>query len=395
MTHSPTISDLLRRVRARWRTLAVFHAAGRGALACAAVVVLALIVSHWSARAPLALAATGGIAVALLAGVVAWTFWSLRGPPSNVRVARFIEERAASLEDRLASAIDLVASGRHAQSPAIAEPMLADAAARARQVDLDAIVPAEALRRAAFQAGAAAVLLRRVRVVAREPAREAYDAAWLSLFPAHVGLVVTPGDARITAGTALTIEASLAGNRAPVMPQVQIGDGENWRAVTMASGGTGRFRLALESVTGPFKYRVVAGAVTSPIYAVAVAHPPRVTRIDVDYTFPASLGLKPRTEEDSGDIYAPAGTDVRVRIHTDRPAAAGRLTFGGGQALPLSARAPDLWTAALKVVEDTSYRVALADGEGARARATWSISFARSPIGRPKSTSSSRRAIGR
>ena len=89
-----------------------------------------------------------------------------------------------------------------------------------------------------------------------------------------------------------------------------------------------------------------------------------MTRIDVDYTFPAELGLKPRTEEDSGDIYAPAGTDVRVRVHTDRPAAAGRLTLGGGQALPLAADAPDLWTASLKVVEDTSYRVALADGEG-------------------------------
>ena len=359
-----TIADLVARVRARWRTLAALHAVARGALGCAAVIVVALIVAVWSAHVPIALAATGAIAVAGLAAVAAWTAWPLRDSPSDARVGRFIEERAPTLDDRLVSAIDLIASGRHAQSPAIAEPMLADAAARAGQVDLDAIVPDAALRRAWLHAGVAALLLAFVVLASREPAREAYDAASLSLFPAHVKLIVSPGDARITAGTALTIEARLAGNRAPVTPQVQIGDGENWRATTMAGDGTGRFRLALESITGSFKYRVVAGPVTSSTYAIAVAHPPRVTRIDVDYTFPASLGLKPRTEEDSGDIYAPAGTDVRVRIHTDRPAATGHLTLGGSQALALSANAPDLWTASLKVVEDTSYRVALADGEG-------------------------------
>src|SRR5206468_10363466 len=126
----------------------------------------------------------------------------------------------------------------------------------------------------------------------------------------------------------------------------------------------GRFGLALGSVTAPFKYRVVAGPVTSPTYAIAVAHPPRVARIDVDYTFPAALGLKPRTEEDSGDIYAPAGTDVRVRIHTDRPAAAGRMTLGDGKSLPLSSDAAAVWSATLKIVDDTSYRVALADRSG-------------------------------
>ena len=75
---------------------------------------------------------------------------------------------------------------------------------------------------------------------------------------------------------------------------------------------------SLEAVATPFKYRVVAGPITSPTYTVGVAHPPRVTRIDVDYTYPPTLGLEPRTEEDSGDVYAPAGTDVRLRVRTDR-----------------------------------------------------------------------------
>ena len=362
-THVQAIGDLLTRVRARWRMLAWLNAAVRAGLGGAAVIVVSLIVALWTVRAPLALALTGATALACFAAVVAWMLWPLRRSPSDVRVGRFIEEREPALEDRLVSAIDLMASDRHAQSPAIAAPMLADAAARAERVDLNAIVPDAALRGAWMQS-AGRPLLALIVLAAGEPARQAYDAGWLTLFPAHVRLIVAPGDARIAAGAALTIQAHLAGNRAPVLPQVQIGDGENWRAAPMTRDQNGGFRLTLESISVPFRYRVVAGGLMSSTYAVSVAHPPRVTRIDVDYTFPPSLGLKPRTEEDSGDIYAPAGTDVRVRIHTDRPASAGRLTLDGGRTLPLAAHAPDAWTASMKVVEDTSYRIVLGDSEG-------------------------------
>ncbi len=342
----------------------MLQAAVRAALAAAAVVVVALIVSHWAERAPLALVLTGASALAAVLAAVVWALAPLRHVPSDARVARFIEERAPSLGDRLVTAVDVLNAGRHPGAPTLAEQMVADAASRARVIDLDAIVPWVVVRRAGVRAGAAALLLGAVVFLALEPARQAYDAASLTLFPARVRLDVTPGSARIRAGAALAIEAMLVGSRAPVTPQVQIGDGDNWRAANMARDASGRFRLALESVTGPFKYRVVAGPVISPTYAITVAHPPRVTRIDVDYTFPASLGLKPRTEDDSGDIYAPAGTDVRVRVHTDRPAAAGHMALGHGKTLALSSEAGGVLAASLTVVDDNSYRVALADAEG-------------------------------
>ena len=246
------------------------------------------------------------LAIAALVRAVA----PLRRAPSDLRVARFVEERAPSLDDRLVTAVDMVSSGRQTSSPAIAEPLLADAAAQARAVDVDAIVSSETLRRAGFRAAAAAIVLVVVVIAARRTARQSYDAAALVLFPEHVGLSVTPGNARVKSGSAVTIAASLVGNHAPVAPavQMQVGDGDNWRQAAMAKDATGHYVLSLDSVTAPFKYRVSAGPITSPTYAIAVAHAPRVARIDVDYSYPAGLGLKPRTEEDSGDIYAPAGT---------------------------------------------------------------------------------------
>src|SRR5262249_2085099 len=141
-------------------------------------------------------------------------------------------------------------------------------------------------------------------------------------------------------------------------------DGDRWRVSEMTADAAGSFRLALPPVSAPFRYRVVAGAVTSPTFDVAVVIPPRVTRIDVHYTYPAGLRLAPPTETDGGDIYAPAGTDVRVQVFTDRPAAAGQMTLSGGSPIALASDRPNELSASLTVTADDSYRVQLADREG-------------------------------
>jgi hypothetical protein len=243
-------------------------------------------------------------------------------------------------------------------------PMLADAARRVREIDLDAIVPAEIVRRAMFQAAAGAMVLIAVVFVARDPARQAFDAASISLFPSRVGLDVTPGNARVKAGATLAIRARLVGNRAPVIAQLQIAAGDGWRTTEMTADGSGAFQLSLDAVHAPFKYRVLAGSITSPTYDIAVAHPPRVTRIDVDYDYPVALSLPPRTEKDSGDIYAPAGTNVRVHVFTDRAIAKGTMALGDGKQLALAADSPMEFSTSMKVVDDNSYRVALADDDG-------------------------------
>src|SRR6202021_2322588 len=158
--------------------------------------------------------------------------------------------------------------------------------------------------------------------------------------PARVALEVRPGDARLEAGMPLTIEARLVGNRAPVAAHGEVPGGGQGGAAVMARDRAGSYRLELESITAPFTYRVAAGTLTSRAFAVTVARVPRVTRIDLDYTYPPTLGLKPRSEQDGGDIYAPSASAVRVRIHTDREVATGRMILNGGQTLPFTSQSP-------------------------------------------------------
>ena len=143
-TYQP-IRELIDGVRARWRLLRLFRSAARGAAGASAVLAAGLVAAQWADRSPLALIAiVGGVGRAggRRAGVGARR--RSVSAPSDRRVARFIEERAPALDDRLVTAVDLVESGAAARPGAgavLAGPMLADAAARAQQVDLDAVFP--------------------------------------------------------------------------------------------------------------------------------------------------------------------------------------------------------------------------------------------------------------
>jgi hypothetical protein len=358
------IRRFLQRVRARLRALSALDAAARAALALSAVVAVALGV--WSlaslgGRSPIALASLLGVVLVLAASALVWGLLPLRGRPTDAQVARFIEERVPALGDRLATAVDIV---RRDTPSLLVGPLVEDAARRVDAIDVDEVVPGRRIRAGGFKAGAAAIALLVLAAMAREPARQSLDAASLALFPERVRLEIVPGHARVLQGAPLTIQARLIGNRAPVGARLEVGAGDLWRGTEMQAESGGGFRLAMPPAAADFQYRVVAGSITSPVYRVTVAHPPRVTRIDVDYAYPPALGLPPRTEMDSGDVYAPAGTDVTLHVHTDRPMASGQLSLADGRLIALSAGSPAQLTAAMKVVEDGAYRIALRDLDG-------------------------------
>ena len=372
------IRRLLQRVRARYRALSMLDAAMRAALAMSAVVGVALAawpVVSLDGRSPLALACVGGVALVLAAGAAVWGLLPLRDRPSDLQVARFIEERVPALDDLLVTAVDVAGSEAHAPSRIWLQRLLEDAARRADVLDPGDIVPGRHLRRCGLQAGAAAVVLLVLAFMAREPARQSLDAASLALFPARARLDVLPGDSRVKQGTPLVIRAHLVGNRAPIVARLEMGDGSLWRSTDMSGDGAGRFHLSIDAVASDFTYRVVAGTLVSPVYGVKVAQSPHVVRIDVDYTYPARLGLPARTDTDGGDVYAPAGTNVRLHVYTDRPVADGHLSLANSQSIALattsttsatttSATSSTHLTAAMTVAGDGSYRVALRDAEG-------------------------------
>jgi hypothetical protein len=363
------IRALLANVRARWRRLTLLHGVVRAALAATIVLAVLFTLTRLTAGAPGLLAALGLAALAAIVAGVVWGFRSTHQAPSDQQIARFIEEQVPSLDDRLVTAVD-VAQPEATDRPALADSMIADAARASASIDAAEIVPRERLRYWSYAAAAAALLFAIVTFAGRGVVRQSFDAVTLSLFPSHIRLDVTPGDARIEAGRPLKIEARLRGNRAPVTAQLlrAPAESDDWRAVDMEADAGGGYALAIDALSTSFRYMVSAGALKSPVFAVTVVQAPRVARIDVEYTYPKGLGLAPRVDEDGGDIYAPAGTDVKVRVHTDRRAASGQLMLAGGGEIQLAGDGSGVLTGSLQVNADNSYRVSLADAEGLTSR---------------------------
>lgn len=370
MSEFGPIQELINRVRARWRRLVLLDAAMRGALAVALIVGLALAITIWTSRAPVALAVLGAFALVAAIAAVVWAAWPARHTPSDRIVARFIEEQTPSLDERLVSAVDVATVRSAEERPALAGAMVRDAAKAASDVDPTSIVTEDALRKRSLRTAAAFVLLLAVLFAARHAARQALDAFALTLFPSTITLEVTPGSTRVQAGSGLTIDAHLVGNTAPVVAQLLRApvDAEDWQPTEMDSSGDGRFRLSLSSLSRSFRYKVLAGSASSSVFDVSVVRPPRVARIDVAYAYPSALGLAPRVEEDGGDIYGPEGTTVTIEVHSDAPVATGRMVLGADKTLDLKLQSPTVMTAQMQIAENGSYRVALADGDGMKSQ---------------------------
>ena len=136
---------------------------------------------------------------------------------------------------------------------------------------------------------------------------------------------------------------SAIGRRSVARCCERTGESDHWRAPEMTGDPAAQFPLAhARGRLTSFKYRVVAGAVTSPTYEVTVVRPPRVTRIDVDYTYPAALGLR-AAHRRGRRRHLRAGRHRRARSACTpigrRPT--GRLALGDGKPIALDARAPD------------------------------------------------------
>lgn len=363
------LHELIVKVRRRWFAAVALRTIGRAAVAASIPAIAAVVVDAVLAPQGGALMLLGAAAVLLSIVLAAVVVAAVEPRPDDRRVARFVEERAAlvpgsaSLEDTVVTAVDAAKPGAdHAPMSAL----IVSAAMR----KLDGITPAHlvtshAIRHAALLAGGGAVALAITLIVGWPSLTRAVETARLRWFPASVTVDVQPGDVRLVAGEALRIRARLlAGKREfnQLQPQLVVSSGTEQRSVAMNRQGSA-FEFDFESVDRTFTYRVVAGATKSAEYRVTALFPPRVERIDLLYRYPSFSGLAEREEHDGGDIYAPAGTRVRVRVHADKAIASGQLTLGGGR-VTLGGQDGRTADADLVLTRDDSYRIRLTDRDG-------------------------------
>ena len=351
---------VLARVRRRWQAMRLLHAAWRTAAAASVVLVCALL-AHWLMQphgaALILLWGVSGVLVLVLLVTVAV---SLASRPRDIQIARLVEERCEEFEDSLVTALS---TGSDAGGSPMSAAVVHQATEQVRSLDLDRVISRLTLRRAAAVAAAAGAALAVALVFSAPPAGQAVRAAGIYLFPERLGLDVRPGDARVIEGESFRVIARVSGG-VPVAPLLRLTVGSEWRDLVMEPSADG-FTTTVERVDRDFHYVVSAAGTTSAEYAVTVLYPPRVEQIDLHYEYPAAFGMKPRDEEDGGDVYGPAGTRVRITVRPTKPVRTARLALADGKAIPLTWRADlNALHGDMTIAEDGSYRVSLADTDG-------------------------------
>ena len=366
--HGAELRTALTRVRRRWLAARWLHALARVAVGACIGLLLVIGVELLVAPPDVPLLLVAGAALLATLAFGARVLWPLRRPPSDDRVARLVEESCPELEDRVASAAAISASG---PATGFRELVLADAAERLRGIEPARVVAPARLRRAAVRGVLALAVLAAVVALGSTPLSRIAATAWLHALPSGAELAVDPGDFRLMAGQPFRVSArfSSGGVTGRTPPILSVLDGMTPRDVRMRPAGDG-YLAEFPSVTRSFRYRVGAAAFTTRDYLVEALSPPRVTRIDVEYAYPAFTGLPPRVEEDGGDLFAPAGTAARLVVHTDKPVAEGALALSDGRRVALDDAGDGRRTATLVVEGNGRYAVRVVDAHGLSNRDT-------------------------
>jgi hypothetical protein len=132
----------------------------------------------------------------------------------------------------------------------------------------------------------------------------------------------------------------------------------------------GVFQYFFPNVVSDFEFRVQAGDAETPVYAVRVLVPPKVTDVRVRFSYPPHTRLEgaepPGWDQEEGNIKAPIGTVAEILAETSKEVREGNLRFSKRSLAGIPLRViPGPAVAGRFVVNiDGSYTIRLVGPEG-------------------------------
>ena len=260
-------------------------------------------------------------------------------------IARAVESNHPELQERISSAVELLAS-KDAPEVRGSTAMIAALVAEASQ-DISLLQPRrEVTLRGArpflLAAGVALAILAALLVGWPDKASRLLERAVAPFMNlpnvAADELTVTPGDAVIRPGESLRVEV-LSTNRAVRGADVHLlaRDGTTsvrpMLSLSESKDSQVHFSVVLPPAGQDFQYRVRASDALTRYYRVTVSPPPSVKGMDIRYDYPAYTHRQPLVQQNAaGDVSAVIGTRVTVTAHVDKPVTSADLFLGEAEA---------------------------------------------------------------
>jgi hypothetical protein len=185
-----------------------------------------------------------------------------------------------------------------------------------------------------------------------------------------ITLTLSRGDARVARGGELAVEVTLSRpSESPVVLKFRpVAEGEKglWRELKMTEvDKLNGFSAALKDINEDLQFCAATGEYTSEPHRLTVYNALALEGIQVTTKFPAYLKLPDRVETSTtGDVAAPIGATVTVRVQANNPLVAGSLKWDKtAQDLQVEA-AKTSAAASFEVREDAAYTFAVKDVDG-------------------------------
>ena len=306
--------------------------------------------------AALVAAAVFGIALPLIRVTRAWA-------------VRHAEAANPDLQQRLTTFQDRESKG----NDPFLELLAADTLARTRQIDPSSLMPQNRLL--ALGGAGLACLLVLIWMIAAGPGYLGYGASllWANRnAPPIYTIQVMPGDVIVRRHSDQLITAQVMGvhpGNARLFAHYQSATG--WEPVTMQpgpdSGEGASYQFVLAGLPENVEYYVASGPLVSSHYNVHVVDLPSVKEISVTYHYPEWTGMRPATEEHSGDLRAIEGTEATIELQMDRPLRDGQLLLDDGRKIQLSESPGNKYRGSIHLEKDGAYHVSHAE-EGQQVR---------------------------
>ena len=320
------------------------------------------------------------VRIALLVGVIGtagyllyrYLIQPLRMKLTPHDVALNVERKHRDLEDRLVSALQFgEAETEDPIKSHLLQRLVTDAVERTDGIDFKATIDKSKKRKhigiaAAVFAGCALIAL--IFPAELNISLNRLLSPWEKTEPVFTTkLTVEPGNARILRGRSLAINAEVTGKAADKArliytkgdPAVDTEPQGQEIDMMRIEGKKHRFGYEIFNINENMEYYVTANGVESERYTVEVFDMPKVTAVEVTYTYPEYTQLNPITQQGEGNIRAVAGSQAEVRITTNKAIESGTLTVDAQDGIPMFISDGRTLTTTLDVLNDGKYIVKL------------------------------------
>jgi len=347
---------------------------------CAIAIVGLIAILAGAAIVDLLMPLPSSVRIALLIGVigtVGYLFYRYLIQPLRAKltphdVALNVERKHQDLEDRLVSALQFgeAETGDPIQSHLL-QRLVTDAVERTEGIDFKATVDKSKKRKhigIAVAALAGCALIALIFPTELNTSLNRLLSPWEKTEPVFTTkLTVEPGNARILRGRSLAINLEVTGKAADkarliytkgdpaadTEPQPQEID------MVRIKGEKRKFGYEIFNINENIEYYVTANGAESERYTVEVFDMPKVTAIEIAYTYPEYTKLKPIIQQGEGNIRAVAGSQAEVRITTNKAIQSATLTVEAQDPIPMLIPDGRTLTMTLDVLDDGKYTVKL------------------------------------